>query len=319
MRFLKWLVAVLLVVVVIVVAGVMVIEHKAEARFKRTYTIDLKYIPIPFPLTPEEVAELNPPAGMDLSALALQRAIARGKHYASSRGGCIDCHGNDFAGGVIVDNPAMGRWVAPNITRGGRTKNYTSDDWVKIIRHGVKPDGTAATMPSEDFANFSDQEISDIAAYVESLPAVDKVMPATKIGPMFAFLTLIGKRPIAAEVIDHRKSRPEFPPAQAQSLVLGAHLVDVCRGCHGKHLSGGRIPAGDPSWPPAANLTFDTTGISGWTLADFTKALREGIRPDGSRLDPAMPVTITKNFNDDEVASLFMYLQSIPKRPMGQG
>lgn len=318
MRLLKWLAAVLLVVVLVVVGGVMVIEQKAEARFKRTYTIDTKHIPIPFPLTPQEVAELDAPVGTDLNALALQRAIARGRHYASSRGGCTDCHGSDLAGGVIVDNPAMGQWVAPNITRGGRTKDYTSDDWVKIIRHGVKPDDTAATMPSQDFANFSDQEISDIATYIESLPPVDKVMPPTKIGPMFAFLTVTGKRVIAAEVIDHRKARPEFPPAQAQSVVLGAHLADVCRGCHGRQLSGGRIPDGDPSWPAAANLTFDATGLAGWTLVDFRKALREGVRPDGSKLDPVMPVAVTKNFNDDEVASLFMYFESIPKRPMGQ-
>lgn len=317
MRFLKWFGIVIVVLAVVVVGGVKLLEVKARSDFQKKYNIQVKRIAIPFPLTSQEIVALNPPPGTDLSALSLNRAIARGKHYTESRAACSDCHGKDFGGGVIFDSPIMGRWVAPNITRGGLTKNFTPEDWVRIIRHGVKPDGTAATMPSEDFANFSDEEISDIAAYIESLPPVHRVMPPTEIGPMFAFLVVTGKRPISAEKIDHTAPRPLYPPKLTRSVKLGAHLADVCRGCHGEHLSGGKIVAGDPSWPPAANLTFDASGIGSWTLGNFTQALRHGVRPDGSMLDAAMPVDYTKNFSDDEIASLYMYLKTVPKLPMG--
>ena len=46
-------------------------------------------------------------------------------------------------------------------------------------------------------------------------------------------------------------------------------------------LSGGRV-AGPPDLPPASNLT--PAGIGHWQEADFVRALREGIRPDGRRV-----------------------------------
>ena len=63
-----------------------------------------------------------------------------------SRVGCVDCHKADFGGGAIFDNAPMGRWVAPNLTsgKGSVTKDYKTSDWDRILRHGVRKDGTAA-------------------------------------------------------------------------------------------------------------------------------------------------------------------------------
>ena len=81
------------------------------------------------------------------------------------------------SGNSAIENPVMGKWIAPNITRGGVTKNYRPEDWDRIVRHGILPSGKPAVMPATDFAQFSDQEISDIAAYIHSLPPVDREMP----------------------------------------------------------------------------------------------------------------------------------------------
>ncbi len=35
----------------------------------------------------------------------------------------------------------------------------------------------------------------------------------------------------------------------------GAYVANMCLGCHGAKLNGGKIPGGPPDWPPAANLT----------------------------------------------------------------
>jgi mono/diheme cytochrome c family protein len=220
---------------------------------------------------------------------------------------------------VIVENPAMGKWVAPNITRGGVTKHYKSQDWVRIIRHGVKPDGTAATMPSRDFANLSDQEISDIAAYIQSLPAVEKEMPPSELGPIYSLLVVNGEIPISAEVIDHRAKRPKYPPPTGRaSLALGKHLGTTCVGCHGDGLSGGPIQGGDPNWLPAKNLTFHETGLAAWSQADFVKAMKEGVRPDGSKIALPMPIAYTKQLKDAEIESLYAYLKTVPPKPFGQ-
>lgn len=256
----------------------------------------------------------DPLAGVDLQAVAFERAMARGKSYLESRAGCADCHGEDFGGKVVVDHPMMGRWVAPNITRGGVTKNYKSEDWVRIIRHGVKPNGKPATMPSLDFTWFSDQEISDIATYISHLPAVDRDMGESTFGPVFAFLIGFGENQVSAEFLDHTTQRPVYPPSVSKaSLDLGKHLATTCMGCHGTEFAGGKIAGGDPAWPPAANLTFHETGLEKWTLLDFTQALREGKRPDGSAIDPIMPVSYTKNLKDTEIEALYLYFQTVPK------
>ena len=102
-------------------------------------------------------------------------AVARGKHLVEARYGCTVCHGSDLAGGVMIDDPAIGSVLGPNLTqgKGGRTAGYTMADWDRIVRHGVKPDGSPAVMPSEDFFKMSDAELSDIVAYVRARPAVD--------------------------------------------------------------------------------------------------------------------------------------------------
>ncbi len=340
MRILKWVGIVLGVVVVVLFGTVSYLKSVAKARFANKHEVKVAAVPIPFPLSEYELGELrkehsnskdeqaqdgeaapaaDPLEGVDLASLARKRALARGKHYLTSRAGCPECHGKDLAGGVVVENPAMGRWVAPNITRGGVTKHYKSEDWVRIIRHGVKPDGTAATMPSRDFANLSDQEISDIAAYIESLPPVDKVMPPSELGPIFSLLVVNGEIPISAEVIDHQAPRSKYPPPVARaSLELGKHLGTTCVGCHGDGLSGGPIQGGDPAWVPAKNLTFHESGLAKWSLEDFARAMKEGVRPDGSKVAPPMPIAYTSQLKDSEVESLYLYLKTVPPRAFGQ-
>jgi cytochrome c553 len=397
MKFLKILGAVVGVLLLAAVGSFFYAKHAASKRLDRDYTIEVAAIPMPFPLSPEEVAALRRKrsasaaaaaeaapaanaegapapegsaapsgdaptaapvaatpagnaeaapgadagaqangdaaaqpnaqptpdepkpaadalAGVDLRAIAFERAMARGKSYLESRAGCADCHGEDFGGKVVVDHPMMGRWVAPNITRGGITKDYKSEDWVRIIRHGVKPNGKPATMPSLDFTWFSDQEISDIATYISHLPAVDRDMGESTFGPVFAFLMAFGENQVSAEFIDHTTKRAVYPPSVSQaSLELGKHLAATCMGCHGPEFAGGKIAGGDPAWPPAANLTFHETGLAKWTLLDFTQALREAKRPDGSAIDPIMPVSYTKNLKDTEIEALYLYFQSVPK------
>lgn len=259
-------------------------------------------------------------ADVDLKAIAKERAIERGKRYVESRAGCTECHGQDFGGKTIIDSPVMGTWNAPNITRGGVTAEYTSVDWVRILRHGIKRNGKAATMPSTDFTWFSDQEISDIGMYIMSMPKQDRVMPPSTLGPVMAMLIAQGEMPISAEVIDHTAERPKVPPrADTISLELGKHLTTVCTGCHGATLSGGPIHGGDPSWLPARNLTFHETGLATWTLEQFTTSLRQGTRPDGTTLGVPMAgvVAYTSKFNDEEIASIYEYLKTLPPKALG--
>ena len=48
---------------------------------------------------------------------------------------------------------------------------------------------------------------------------------------------------------------------------------------HRADLSGGPVPGGDPSWPPARNITPHTGGLAAWSYDDFTRAMREARGP----------------------------------------
>lgn len=65
----------------------------------------------------------------------------------------------------------------------------------------------------------------------------------------------------------------------------------------------------------AANLTPDDTGIGNWTEAQFFKAIREGKSKgmDGTRpILPPMPWFNVAKMSDEDLRSVFMYLQSLP-------
>lgn len=315
MRVLKWLGIVLGAVVVLAASAFLYFKSAAQAKLDKTYEVSVEPIPIPYPLTESEVAALGAAEGVDHQAIATQRALERGKHYMESRAACLECHGEDFGGKAVVDSPVMGTWIAPNITAKGKTKDYKPVDWVRLIRHCIKPDGRPATMPCQDFTWFSDQEIADIVAYIKSRPAVDRQMPESTLGPVFSMLIATDQIKLGPAVLDHTSPRPKLPPSIAPTVELGKHLGATCMGCHGMDFTGGPIVGGDPKWPPAKNLTFHETALATWTLDDFKKSLREGVRPDGTKIDPVMPVQFTSKLQDAEIEALYKYLQTVEKKP----
>ena len=260
-------------------------------------------------------------ASVDLDAIALSRARARGEHLVEARYACVECHGRDFQGGTMVDDGAMGTWLGPNLTggEGSPVADYTVSDWDHIVRHGVKKNGRAAVMPSEDYVGMSDSELSDIVAYITSLDPVDKKVPAPTFGPIGTLLLGNKALPLSAESHASTTEHPADPPAAAVTVEFGKHLSQVCTGCHGSDLAGGTIDAGPPSWPKSRNLTPHDSGLKGWTYDQFKTAMIDGKRPDGS--DLLEPMTLMKavsaKMTPTELEALFVYLQSLEPLPTG--
>ena len=58
----------------------------------------------------------------------------------------------------------------------------------------------------------------------------------------------------------------------------------------------------------ATNITPDqATGIGGYSLADFDRAVRQGVAPGGRRLYPAMPYPSYAKLSDDDVRALYAF------------
>lgn len=302
----------------------------AKSRYEKVYAAHDASFPIPFPLGEADLTKIraeriaggaspdDPLVGVDLAALALARAQERGKHLIETRVGCAGCHRPDFSGGVIIDMPIVGRWVAPNISGGvgSVTRDYTASDWDHAVRHGLRRGGRASTMPAIDFVNLSDHELSDIVSYIRSKPKVDRDPGSVRLGPMFSILIATDSDAFTASRIDHRKAHAVEPPDAVVSVAYGEHLAQVCRGCHGEHLSGGKLK-GDPNMPVVANLTPHESGLKEWTEEDFLRAFHEGKRRDGTAINEAMPWRAYGQMGDAELKAIYAYLRTVPPLPKG--
>ena len=329
-KFLKVVVWIIAVVIVLALGAAGVARIIAGRKDHTHWTTHEVSFAVPFPLSPAELQALrmerlaagapatDPLAGVDVAAVTLSRAIARGEHLVKTRVGCDGCHGNDFGGHVLIDQAIVGYWAAPNLTSGGGsvTRGFSPADWDRAVRHGVRHTGQSSSMPTTEFVNLSDHELSDVVAYIQSHPPVNRVVKPIGIGPVFSFVVAFGADTLAAFAIDHQHAHPVEPPVEAASVELGEHIAQVCRGCHGEHLSGGKI-AGDPNMPIVGNITPHETGLKGWTEADFFRALREGKRKDGTDILPQMPWKAYGQMKDVELKALWAYLQTVSPMPKG--
>jgi mono/diheme cytochrome c family protein len=118
--------------------------------------------------------------------------------------------------------------------------------------------------------------------------------------------------------------------ANAQDAALlkrGTYLMNgivACGNCHvqrgdkgqpllDRGLSGGMVFDEEPFKAYAPNITPDPeTGIGKWTDAQLAKAIREGIRPDGSVIGPPMPIAFYRGLSDEDLKAIIVYLRAQP-------
>jgi cytochrome c553 len=104
-------------------------------------------------------------------------------------------------------------------------------------------------------------------------------------------------------------------PNDSASLARGRVYATLsgCTGCHTANLGGQVMIDGFPFAKLAApNLTRGKGGVGGaYSDADFERAIRHGVRRDGSPLF-IMPSNEFNRFRDEEVARLIAYVKSVP-------
>lgn len=296
LRILLWMAGTVVVLLAVTYVGLVIGSNRMLAAT----------VTVPAPVSDIRIPEGDP------------TAIARGTYLIDHVLNCKICHATDFGGRAEVDNAMVGRLWAPNLTagEGSATRNYTAVDWVRSIRHGVAPDGhRLILMPSEEFQTFSDGDLGAIVAAVKAMPAVNRADEGIQLGPLGRALLVTGQVRFAFDSIKHAGTRADVPVAA--TLEWGNVLIGACRGCHGEGLSGGPIPGGDPNWPPAANLTTHETGLKTWTIQDFSRALRQGKRPDGTDVRLPMPWASYAGMTDADVEALFRAIQAAPPKPAG--
>jgi mono/diheme cytochrome c family protein len=298
-RALKWFGMILGGLVGLILLTALVLYAKTRIQFNKTYDVRVETVIIP---TDSD-------------------SIEHGKHLAAVL--CAECHGDDLGGTpnwLVLPNIAA--IFPPNLTsgQGSVTTNFTDEDWVRVLRHGVKPDGSSVfIMRSMDFYYLSDDDLGDLLAYVKSIPPVDRSNEIAE----NTHLTFLGNvvygagafgNQLSATLID-QDNRPSSFPEPGVTTEYGEYLVNVngCRACHGAQLAGGK--PSEPNSPLAPNLTPGGELIA-WTDADFIQTLRTGVALSGHPLNPKfMPWPYKGRMTDDELKAIFLYLQSLPELP----
>ena len=292
MKALKWILVITGILILILGCAAYLLSSSATDRLTKVYDI----------------------ADYDVEIVADSASLARGEHLAIL---CVECHGHDLGGMFFFEDESIATMHTPNITsgKGGKTGLYTDFDWVRTIRHGVRPDGTPLfIMGSKDFFHLNEADMGALIAYLKSVPPVDNDWPDQEyyfMGKVLVGAGAFGPEVISAEVIDHNAGFADAVP-EGFTAEYGNYLVNIsgCRTCHGAELNGFKDP--DPNAPIAPNLT-PGGDWGNWDTDQFIRTMRSGITPAEIKLDPKfMPWLAYMKYTDEELTAIDLYLQSLP-------
>ncbi len=133
-------------------------------------------------------------------------------------------------------------------------------------------------------------------------------------------------RPFARPLADYRLERTATRRLRGEYLVNGILRCALCHSPRDWSQPGAPPVAGlemagavwadipDQSYRMVApNLTSDIEhGAGGWSDDALARAIREGVGHDGRALNPAMPYQTFRRLSDEDVASVVVYLRSLP-------
>lgn len=245
--------------------------------------------------------------------------LERGNHLAHSLVPCAasDCHGADLGGGKVTNMGPLGTMAAPNVSSGGIGAAYSDAELARLIIHGVKKDGRGVRMMSSHEFNFiSDDDVIAVISYVRTLPPVTRQGGGMTVGVLGKILDRLNLIPIdVARRVDHANIEKAPPPSATPAY--GRFIARLCTGCHGDTLSGGPIPGAPPDMAVPLNLTPHESGLGNISYEDFRKVMTTGVRLDGRKLDPMMPIEAFGQFDDTEMRALYEHLRALAPKPFG--
>ena len=240
-----------------------------------------------------------------------EASIARGKLLAEIVR-CTECHGKDLAGVVWTNSPMTGNFGAANLTTGENgLVNYTDEDYVRAIRHGVGQDGKPLIyMPSNFYRDLNQEDLGSIIAYLKSVKPSEEAGPPNTTGPYLWQYVMGNPQGLpAVKLIDHEQTAVPVGPDPSDTLAYGEYLALPCKSCHGEDFAGTvqleRLGVGAPNITPY--------NLGDWTEEEFFHAMREGELPDGRYIPQTlMPWEAIGQITDEELSAIWLYLETLP-------
>jgi len=272
--------------------------------------------------------------------------IARGKYLVTGPAHCVSCHVSgfkdmvaadsgytiDLKGGITFPMGPIGSLTTRNLTPDKTTGigRYSDEQIFRMMRHGIRPDGTASMPLLMPFWNMADEDLVAVVSYLRSLPAVENEVAD-------AHYTFMGKavrtfaptfKPI------ENPTPPKTAPAMAPTVERGEYLaryVCNCVGCHterdmmtyqaiGPEFAGGMefepwpalhkfLGVDTTLWLRTPNITPDPGGVLAKfkTPEEFIARFRQGRTVPFSPMDWG-PFS---RMSDEDITALYMFLNQL--------
>ncbi|WP_181701840.1 c-type cytochrome [Chthonobacter albigriseus] len=252
-------------------------------------------------------------------------------------GGCSSCHaapgskGEDklkLAGGLELATP-FGTFRSPNISPDETTGigGWSALDLVNAMQRGTSPDGRHyyPAFPYTSYARMKTEDIIDLKAYLDTLPAV-----SNEVGPHLLGFPFNVRRGLGLWKTLYLDPAPvaSLPADVTEAARRGQYLVEGpghCGECHtprnpiggpdkANWLAGAANPEGKGSIP---NITPHQEGIASWTAEDIVNALETGFKPDYDSFGGSM-VAVQENMAAlpaEDRAAIAAYLKAVPAHP----
>ncbi|ANK83254.1 MAG: cytochrome C [Rhizobiales bacterium NRL2] len=258
---------------------------------------------------------------------AEETLLERGTYLMRAIVACGNCHtpkgpegelpGMELAGWAEIEsNPAFTA-SAPNITPDPETGigGWTDRQIIDAIREGRRPDGSiiGPPMPIALYRGLSDRDAQAIVAYMRQVEPARNAVPKS-----------VYNIPLPPAYGPPVATVPE--PDREDRLAYGAYLAGPAGHCIECHSPMG--PKG-PDWENRLgagglefHLPFGTVvstnitpaGIGDYSDAEVQRMIREGVRPDGSKMLPPMPYGYYANISDPDMDAIIAFLRSLPER-----
>lgn len=274
---------------------------------------------------------------LDIHASSEASVIERGRYLVQGPAHCGDCHGARSGSGALSEQAPLsggfefklpvGVFRAPNITSDAETGigRYSDGDLARILRDGVRPDGTAV-LPFMPFAQLADDDLTAVVSYLRTTEPVRHAVPPHEVNWLGNVVRAWILEPVGPKTTPETHAPRGAVPENGRYL---AHHVANCVSCHtrmdmrtgqftGPLFGGGaEHPAVDGSHKTflSPNLTPDPRWgwIDGWDANAFAARLTSGVGREGS----PMPWRAFKELSNEDARAIYLYLQSLPKAQGG--
>jgi len=265
----------------------------------------------------------HPPIQADRSP----EAVKRGEGIF--RGACESCHrGPDSeraSGARMTEIPGwMGTFHTANLTAHPTAGIGAAKDeaLARVIRYGVSRDGRMTLMPS--YA-MGDADVAAVLGYLRSEDALFTPDPTPAPPQRFSFIGGLGFG-LLFKPPQHPASGIPVPP-KGPTVEYGRYMAQAvydCGACHSPGLNADRAEGekaftggfefvgadGQPLY--SSNITFDATGLKGWSFEDFAMAVSNGLAPGGQLVRWPMPRF--RGADETDLRALYEYLRSLPPK-----